>query len=145
MGTPDFAVPALRALIENPDYDVKLVVSQPDKPQGRKQVLTASPVKQLALQENIEVYQPGKIKEEYQKIGISRHLLNTCCSYLKEKGIDSIQYIPSSNKLEEIVDEIITLKPKVVGLSCYDANFYYVNLISKKIKEQNNNIIIITK
>lgn len=64
MGTPDFAVPALKSLIDNPDYDVKLVVSQPDKPQGRHQVLTPSPVKQLALQNNLEIYQPENLKGE---------------------------------------------------------------------------------
>lgn len=70
MGTPDFAVPALQALIDSPDYDVKLVISQPDKPQGRKQVLTAPPVKQLALQYNIETYQPTTLKsdEAFEKI-----------------------------------------------------------------------------
>ncbi len=64
MGTPDFAVPALKALIDSDDYDVKLVISQPDKPQGRKQILTPSPVKQLALQHGLEVYQPDSLKSE---------------------------------------------------------------------------------
>ena len=70
MGTPDFAVPALRALIENSDYDVKLVISQPDKPQGRHQELTPPPVKQLALQYGLEMYQPDSLKtdEAYEKI-----------------------------------------------------------------------------
>lgn len=64
MGTPDFAVPALKSLIDSPKYDVKLVISQPDKPQGRKQILTASPVKQLALQHSIQVYQPETLKTD---------------------------------------------------------------------------------
>lgn len=64
MGTPDFAVPALKALIESDEYDVKLVISQPDKPTGRHQVLTPSPVKELALQYDIEVYQPLSLKNE---------------------------------------------------------------------------------
>ncbi len=70
MGTPDFAVPALECLIKNDEYDVKLVVSQTDKPQGRHQELTPPPVKQLALQYNIEVYQPKTLKtdEAYEKI-----------------------------------------------------------------------------
>lgn len=70
MGTPDFAVPALKALVDSDDYDVKLVISQPDKPQGRKQVLTPSPVKQLALQFDLEVYQPDSLKgdEAFEKI-----------------------------------------------------------------------------
>lgn len=62
MGTPDFAVPALVALIESDEYDVKLVVSQPDKPQGRKQILTPSPVKQIALQYGLNIYQPDSLK-----------------------------------------------------------------------------------
>lgn len=64
MGTPDFAVPALKALADSPDYDVKLVISQPDKPQGRKQILTPSPVKQLALQYNLEMHQPVNLKSD---------------------------------------------------------------------------------
>jgi methionyl-tRNA formyltransferase len=71
MGSPDFAIPALQALIDSPDYDVKLVVSQTDKPQGRKQILTAPPVKQLALQYNIPVYQPKTLRtpEALETIG----------------------------------------------------------------------------
>ncbi len=64
MGTPDFAVPALQALIDSPDYDVKLVISQTDKPQGRKQILTPPPVKQLALRYGLEVYQPETLKSD---------------------------------------------------------------------------------
>lgn len=70
MGTPDFAVPALQALISSEDYDVTLVVSQPDKPTGRKQILTAPPVKELAVTHGIEVYQPNTLKtdEAYEKL-----------------------------------------------------------------------------
>ena len=70
MGSPDFAVKALQALIDAPDYDVKLVVSQTDKPQGRKQILTSPPVKELALQNGIEVYQPKTLRtvEAYEKL-----------------------------------------------------------------------------
>ncbi len=64
MGTPDFAVPALQALVDSDSYDVKLVISQPDKPQGRKQILTPSPVKQLALQCNLEIYQPETLRSD---------------------------------------------------------------------------------
>ncbi len=64
MGTPDFAVPALKVLADSSDYDVKLVISQPDKPQGRKQILTPSPVKQLALQYGLEMYQPVNLKSD---------------------------------------------------------------------------------
>ena len=62
MGTPDFAVPSLRALIEA-GHDVCAVYTQPDKPQGRKQILTAPPVKTLALEHNIPVFQPKTLKD----------------------------------------------------------------------------------
>ncbi|GAX02749.1 methionyl-tRNA formyltransferase [Secundilactobacillus pentosiphilus] len=60
MGTPEFSAPILEALIQN-HYDVKAVVTQPDRPVGRKHVLTASPVKKVAVAHNIEVLQPEKI------------------------------------------------------------------------------------
>ena len=63
MGTPDFAVPSLQALIDA-GHDVCAVYTQPDKPQGRKQILTASPVKTLALEHDIPVFQPNTLKNE---------------------------------------------------------------------------------
>jgi len=63
-GTPDFAVPSLRALASDPAFDVKLVVTQPDKPVGRKKQLTAPPVKVLAEALGIPVLQPEKVNEE---------------------------------------------------------------------------------
>lgn len=62
MGTPDFAVPCLEKLINSED-EVVAVFSQPDKPVGRKQILTAPPVKQCAEKYNIPVFQPEKIKQ----------------------------------------------------------------------------------
>ena len=64
MGTPDFAVPALEALIRSEEYEVSLVICQPDKPQGRKQILTAPPVKELAARYDIAVYQPNSLKND---------------------------------------------------------------------------------
>ncbi len=66
MGTPDFAVPSLQALIDA-GHEVCAVYTQPDKPQGRKQVLTAPPVKELALQYHIPVYQPATLKNEEEQ------------------------------------------------------------------------------
>lgn len=62
MGTPDFAVPCLRKLVEN-QYDVVAVVTQPDRPRGRKRQLTAPPVKEAAISLGIPVYQPEKLRE----------------------------------------------------------------------------------
>jgi methionyl-tRNA formyltransferase len=60
MGTPDFAVPTLRALIAH--HEVVGVVTQPDRPAGRKNVLTPPPVKGMALEHGIEVFQPEKLR-----------------------------------------------------------------------------------
>ncbi len=67
MGTPDFAVPILQALIEEA-IDVVLVVTQPDRPVGRKQRLTPPPVKRFAQKHEIPVFQPERIKEDYETI-----------------------------------------------------------------------------
>lgn len=61
MGTPQFAVPILEALIANPAYDVLAAVTQPDRPVGRKRVLTPTPVKQAAVAAGVPVLQPEKI------------------------------------------------------------------------------------
>ena len=66
MGTPDFAVPSLQALIDA-GHDVCAVYTQPDKPQGRKQILTAPPVKTLALEHDIPVFQPNTLKNENEQ------------------------------------------------------------------------------
>ena len=63
MGTPDFAVPCLRALHEA-GADIRLVVTQPDKPVGRKQILTPSDVKKTALELGLEVYQPNTLRSD---------------------------------------------------------------------------------
>jgi len=60
-GTPEFAVPALRALLAGND-DVVAVVCQPDKPAGRGQHLTPPPVKELALEMGVDVLQPAKLR-----------------------------------------------------------------------------------
>ncbi|GGF11454.1 methionyl-tRNA formyltransferase [Halobacillus andaensis] len=67
MGTPDFAVPVLEQLVEH-NYEVVLVVTQPDRPKGRKKTLTPPPVKQAATRLGIPVVQPNKIKEEYEQV-----------------------------------------------------------------------------
>ena len=66
MGTPSFSVPILEALIEK--YEVIGVVTQPDKLVGRKQIVTFSPVKECALKHNIKIFQPEKIRTEYEEI-----------------------------------------------------------------------------
>jgi methionyl-tRNA formyltransferase len=65
MGTPDFSVPVLQSLLQA-DYDVIAVVTQPDRPVGRKRVLTPPPVKAEALKHGIPVYQPEKIRNQQE-------------------------------------------------------------------------------
>lgn len=62
MGTPDFAVPCLEAIVKD-GHEVLAVVTQPDRPKGRGKKLALSPVKQAALNQNIDVLQPGKVKD----------------------------------------------------------------------------------
>ncbi|QDX95111.1 methionyl-tRNA formyltransferase [Brevibacillus laterosporus] len=62
MGTPDFSTQSLEALLTH-GYQVVGVVTQPDRPVGRKRVLTPPPVKELALRHGLPVYQPEKIRE----------------------------------------------------------------------------------
>jgi len=67
MGTPDFAVPSLQALLDE-KYPIKLVVTQPDRPSGRGQKLTPPPVKVLAIKNNIPVLQPESLRKELEAI-----------------------------------------------------------------------------
>ncbi|AFZ49683.1 methionyl-tRNA formyltransferase [Dactylococcopsis salina] len=63
-GTPNFAVPTLKALLDNSTIDVLAVVTQPDKPKGRGKKLIPSPVKELAIEQNITILQPKRIKKD---------------------------------------------------------------------------------
>jgi methionyl-tRNA formyltransferase len=87
MGTPNFAVSILEVLFES-DLEVVGVVTQPDKPVGRKQILSPSPIKKLALEHHCSVYQPNKIKELDQIIQELHLDLIVTCAY----G----QFIPTS-------------------------------------------------
>ena len=63
MGTPDFAVGSLKALLEAGQYHIQAVVTQPDRPKGRGQKMVETPVKTFALQHGLPVFQPLKVKE----------------------------------------------------------------------------------
>ena len=65
MGTPDFALESLKALNEH-NYNINCVITNPDKPKGRGMKLTYSPVKEYAIKNNIKVYQPEKIKNNVE-------------------------------------------------------------------------------
>ena len=79
MGTPDFAVPVLEMLIDK--TNVIMVVTKPDKRVGRSKELTFSPVKKVALENNIPVFQPIKIKNDYEKLTEGKIDLIVTCAY----------------------------------------------------------------
>lgn len=62
MGTPNYAKEILHSLIKSNEYEIRLVLTQPDRPVGRKKVLTPPPVKTLALEQNIKVLQPKNLR-----------------------------------------------------------------------------------
>lgn len=62
MGTPDFAVPSLKILLDN-GYPISAVVTAPDKPRGRGQELSPTPIKQIAAQSNLPILQPDSLKD----------------------------------------------------------------------------------
>ena len=77
MGTPVFSVPILEGLIDN--YNVVGVVSQPDKKIGRKQIIKPTPVKEVALKNNIKIIQPSNIKEDYKEVlDLDPDIIITC-------------------------------------------------------------------
>ncbi len=96
MGTPDFSVPILEALIAA-DYEIAAVVTQPDRPVGRKKILTPTPVKEAALKHGLLVLQPEKISgsEELAKIiELQPDLLVTAAfgQFLPQKLLDVPTY-----------------------------------------------------
>lgn len=96
MGTPDFAVPALERLIED-GHDIALVVTQPDKPVGRKQILTPPAVKVCAQTHGLRVYQPTSMKtdecyEELRAIGADAIIVVAYGKILPKRILDLTPY-----------------------------------------------------
>src|SRR5665213_410259 len=78
MGTPEFAVPSLQALI-NHHFEIKLVVTQPDKPSGRGQKLTPPPVKLEALDHHFQILQPTSLRTDTEAV---EKILSTPCDFI---------------------------------------------------------------
>ena len=94
MGTPHAAVPSLQRLIAG--HEIAAVYTQPDRPSGRGQKLTASPVKQLALEQGIEVRQPLKIKtdeafEEFQTLNADAAIVVAYGRILPERWLTAFR------------------------------------------------------
>ena len=78
MGTPDYAEVILDGLIKEKDINVVAVYTQPDKPVGRKHIMTPPIVKKLALKSDIEIYQPTRLRDE----DVIDELLKIECDYI---------------------------------------------------------------
>ncbi len=92
MGTPDFAVPPLRGLIEN-GHNVLAVVTQPDRPRGRGRKVAASPVKRVAIEYRLEVLQPEKASDRQ------------FCEVVRRKGPDLLIVVAFGQILrDELLD-----------------------------------------
>ena len=69
-GTPDIGLKSLEHLYNSENFEVLAVVTQPDKPSGRGQKLTPSPIKRFAQENNISVFQPKSIRKEPEIIAL---------------------------------------------------------------------------
>lgn len=116
MGTPDFAVPGLQALLTVSDFEVIAVYTQPDKAVGRKQLLTAPPVKVLAEKYNIPVFQPKKIKTELDRINELKPDLIVVIAYGK-----IIPQVILDIPKHGCVNVHASLLPRYRGASCLQA------------------------
>lgn len=90
MGTPEYSVPVLQGLIEN--YNVVGVVTQPDKEVGRHKELTFSPIKKLALENNIKVVQPIKIRNDFQCVLDFHPDIIVTCAYGQIIPVEILDY-----------------------------------------------------
>lgn len=110
-GTHEFAAQILQGLLDNPDYQIDLVITQPDKPVGRKQELQKSPVKLLAEKNNLKIEQPESLKSFDLSIFQSFDL-GICCQY----GLIIPQSILDTPKVG-VLNVHTSLLPKYRGAS----------------------------
>ena len=113
MGTPDFSVPALKAIVEA-GHQVTAVVTQPDKPKGRGGAMSMSPVKEAALKHNLTVLQPQRAREE---------------AFIEELRGKSV---------EELNEELVAAKKELFNLRFQNATNQLDN--TSRIKEVRKNI-----
>ncbi|MDA3802449.1 MAG: methionyl-tRNA formyltransferase [Patescibacteria group bacterium] len=116
MGTPEFSCPGLKSLIEEDDFEVVAVYTQADKAVGRKQEIQMPAVKKLALENNISVFQPQKIKDEVENIKKLNPDLIVVIAYGKIIP-QSILDIPKYS----CINVHASLLPKYRGASCLNA------------------------
>ena len=92
MGTPDFALESLKALYEA-KYDIIGVVTNIDKPKGRGMKMVASPVKEYAIEKNLQVYQPVKVRNNPEFLEAVKKLNpDLCCCLWKNFATRIVRY-----------------------------------------------------
>lgn len=116
MGTPEFSLPGLKKLLAEPSFEIVGVFTQPDKPVGRKQILTPPPVKKLAAENNLKIFQPEKIRLEVETIANLQPDLIVVIAYGKIIP-PSILDIPRSG----CINVHASLLPKYRGAACLNA------------------------
>ncbi|MDP2944625.1 MAG: methionyl-tRNA formyltransferase [bacterium] len=116
MGTPEFAVPGLSRLLAAPEFEVVGVFTQPDKPVGRKQILTPPPIKELTLKHRMPVFQPEKIRPETAAIKNLKPDLITVIAYGKIIPQEILD-IPTFG----CINVHASLLPKYRGAACLNA------------------------
>lgn len=116
IGTPDFAVPALLSIINDSDFEMIAVITQPDKKIGRKQILTPPQVKTVAIKHNLPVWQPIKIKEITENIAAAQPDVIIVAAYAQIIP-ESILAIPKYG----CINIHGSLLPKYRGASCVQA------------------------
>ncbi|WP_373808233.1 methionyl-tRNA formyltransferase [Streptococcus ferus] len=97
MGTPDFSATVLKGLLEDGDYDIVAVVTQPDRAVGRKKEIRQTPVKELALAANLPVYQPEKLSgsqelQELMTLAADGIVTAAFGQFLPEKLLQSVDF-----------------------------------------------------
>ncbi|MGD9347023.1 MAG: methionyl-tRNA formyltransferase [Candidatus Aminicenantes bacterium] len=113
-GSPESAIPSLQKIMED-GHKVELIVTQPDRPSGRGKRLTASPVKRIALEKNIPVLQPGRIRKDPAALATLSEImpdLNAVVAYGQIIPA-SIIYMPKHNS----INLHFSLLPKYRGAS----------------------------
>ena len=113
MGTPDYAQAILCTIINTEGMDVVAVYTQPDKPVGRKKIMTPPLVKTLALENNIKVYQPTRLRDE----DTVRELLKIKCDYIVVAAygqilpLEILQHAPCINLHASILPKLRGASP----------------------------------
>lgn len=113
MGTPDYAEQILRRIINTNNMDVVAVYTQPDKPVGRKKILTSSPVKILAQENSIKIYQPNRLRNPETV----NELLKIECDYIVVAAygqilpLEILQHAPCINLHASILPKLRGASP----------------------------------